>query len=104
MPRCSVPRLQARLPQALRDLPWIGAQAQDMLQQLSADPTALRGQFVVWMEQSSVEVSRLIGGVGRNVAKLFFAVFSMFFLLRDGPRLMREARAYSRRNPRPARA
>ena len=45
------------------------------------------------MEQSSVEVTRLIGGVGRNVAKLFFAVFSMYFLLRDGPRLMREARA-----------
>ena len=31
--------------------------------------------------------------MGRNVAKLFFAVLSMFFLLRDGPRLMREARA-----------
>ena len=45
------------------------------------------------MEESSVEVTRLIGGVGRNVAKLFFAVFSMFFLLRDGPRLSREARA-----------
>jgi len=38
-------------------------------------------------------VSRLIGGVGRNAAKLFFAVLSMFFLLRDGPRVLREARA-----------
>ena len=81
------------LPQALRDLPWIGAWAQDMLHQLSADPTAIRQQFVLLMEQSSLEVTRLIGGVGRNVAKLFFAVLSMFFLLRDGPRLMREARA-----------
>ena len=81
------------LPAAIRDLPWIGGQAQELMNQLAADPTALRGQFVVWMEQSSVEVSRLIGGVGRNVAKLFFAVFSMYFLLRDGPRLMREARA-----------
>ena len=81
------------LPQALRDLPWIGAWAQDMLQQLSADPTAISEQVLLTMEQSSVEVSKLIGGVGRNVAKLFFAVLSMFFLLRDGPRLMREARA-----------
>ena len=39
------------------------------------------------------DVTRLIGGVGRNAAKLSFAVLSMFFLLRDGPRLMREARA-----------
>lgn len=81
------------LPPALRDLPWIGAQAQELLDQLAADPTALRGQFLVLMEESSVEVSRLIGGVGRNVAKLFFAVLSMFFLLRDGPRILREARA-----------
>jgi predicted PurR-regulated permease PerM len=81
------------LPQSLRDLPWIGVWAQDMLQQLSADPTAISEQVLLTMEQSSVEVTKLIGGVGRNVAKLFFAVLSMFFLLRDGPRLMREARA-----------
>jgi len=81
------------LPPALRDLPWLGEWAQDLLQQLSADPTAIREQLVLTLEQSSVEVSKLIGGVGRNVAKLFFAVLSMFFLLRDGPRLVREARA-----------
>jgi len=81
------------LPPALHDLPWIGAWAQNMLEQLSADPTAIREQLVLTLEQSSVEMSKLIGGVGRNVAKLFFAVLSMFFLLRDGPRLVREARA-----------
>ena len=81
------------LPPALRDLPWIGAYAQELLEQLSADPKAISAQFVLMMERSSVEVSRLIGGVGRNAAKLFFAVLSMFFLLRDGPRLLREARA-----------
>jgi predicted PurR-regulated permease PerM len=84
---------QPTLPPALRDLPYIGAQAQELLNQLAADPTAIRGQFMLLMEQSSVEVSRLIGGVGRNVAKLFFALLSMYFLLRDGPRLLREARA-----------
>lgn len=81
------------LPPQLRDLPWIGSWAQQLLEQLSADPAALQGQFVLAMEQSSVEVTRLIGGVGRNVAKLFFAVLSMYFLLRDGPRLILEARS-----------
>jgi predicted PurR-regulated permease PerM len=81
------------LPPALHDLPWIGAWAQGVLEQLSADPTAIREQLVLTLEQSSIEMSKLIGGVGRNVAKLFFAVLSMFFLLRDGPRLVREARA-----------
>ena len=84
---------QPSLPPALRELPWIGAWAQNMLEQLSADPTAIREQLVLTLEQTSVEMSKLIGGVGRNVAKLFFAVLSMFFLLRDGPRLVREARA-----------
>jgi predicted PurR-regulated permease PerM len=82
-----------QLPQALHELPWVGGSLQTLLDQLSADPTALRTNLMLWMEQSSVEVTKLIGGVGRNVVKLFFAVFSMFFLLRDGPRLFREARA-----------
>jgi predicted PurR-regulated permease PerM len=81
------------MPPALRDLPWIGAWAQEMLERLSADPTAIRAQFLLLMEESSVEVTRLIGGVGRNAAKLFFAVLSMYFLLRDGPRVLHEARA-----------
>ncbi len=81
------------LPQAIRDLPYIGGQAQEILNQIAAEPKALRGQLMLMFEQSSVEVTRVIGGAGRNIAKLFFAVFSMYFLLRDGPRLMREARA-----------
>jgi predicted PurR-regulated permease PerM len=82
-----------QLPAAIRDLPWIGQVAQETLQQMSQDPKAIGQQFVLLMEESSVEVTRLIGGVGRNVAKLFFAVLSMFFLLRDGPRLLHDARA-----------
>ncbi len=81
------------LPPALRDLPWIGPWAQQVLDNLAADPKTINSQLVAAMEQSSVEVTRLIGGVGRNVSKLFFAVLSMFFLLRDGPRLLREVRA-----------
>jgi predicted PurR-regulated permease PerM len=81
------------LPQAVRDLPWIGQVMQDLLTQMAADPKTINQQFVIMMEESSVEVTRLIGGVGRNVAKLFFAVLSMFFLLRDGPRLLHEARS-----------
>jgi predicted PurR-regulated permease PerM len=81
------------LPQPLQELPGVGPWLQEMLRELSENPTAIRHQFLSWMEESSIEVTRLIGGVSRNVAKLFFAVLSMFFLLRDGPRLLREARA-----------
>jgi predicted PurR-regulated permease PerM len=82
-----------QLPDALRELPGIGPWLQETLNQLASDPAAIRQQFVLLMEQSSIEITRLIGGVGRNVAKLLFAVLSMFFLLRDGPRLLREIRS-----------
>jgi predicted PurR-regulated permease PerM len=81
------------LPPVLRDLPGAGPWLQDMLDELARDPTAIRAQLVRLTEESSLEVTRLIGGVGRNAAKLFFAVLSLFFLLRDGPRVLRETRA-----------
>jgi predicted PurR-regulated permease PerM len=81
------------LPQRIRDLPWLGSWAQDLLTRLSQNPTAISEQLVATMEQSSVEVTRVIGGLGRNVAKMFFAVLSMFFLLREGPRIASETRS-----------
>lgn len=81
------------LPPALLDVPWVGPWAQQLLAEFAENPGALREQFVLLIEESSVEITRLIGGVGRNAAKLFFAVLSMFFLLRDGPRVLREVRS-----------
>jgi predicted PurR-regulated permease PerM len=82
-----------KLPPALRDLPAVGPWLGEKLQQLAADPAALKQQLLSLIEESSLEVSRVVGGVGRNVAKLFFAVLSMFFLLRDGPRVFAEVRS-----------
>jgi predicted PurR-regulated permease PerM len=78
---------------ALRELPWLGTWLEQLLQRLSADPAAIGQQLLSMAEESSIEVTRLIGGVGRNLAKLLFAVFSLFFLLRDGPRVWNETRA-----------
>jgi predicted PurR-regulated permease PerM len=78
---------------SLRELPWLGPWLEQTLQRLTADPAAVGQQLLGLMEESSVQVSRLIGGVGRNLAKLLFAVFSLFFLLRDGPRVWNETRA-----------
>ncbi len=81
------------LPPALRQLPWLGTWLQEQLKNLSADPEALNRQLLALSEQSSLELTRVVGTVGRNVTKLFFAMLSMFFLLRDGPRVFSETRA-----------
>jgi predicted PurR-regulated permease PerM len=84
---------QPVLPPELHDVPWLGPWLHETLQKLSANPGALEKELLQLLEQSSLETSRVIGGVGRNAAKLFFAMFSMFFLLRDGPRVFNDVRA-----------
>jgi predicted PurR-regulated permease PerM len=81
------------LPPALRDLPGIGPWLQLHWAELIADPTALRNGIQQWISSSTTEVSSLVGGVGRNVAKLFLALFAMFFFLRDGARFFSQMRA-----------
>jgi predicted PurR-regulated permease PerM len=81
------------LPPTLTDVPWLGPWLQEELQNLSADPAALNRELRALSEQSPIEVTRVIGSVGRNATKLFFAMLSMFFLLRDGPRVFGEVRA-----------
>jgi predicted PurR-regulated permease PerM len=80
------------LPQGLRDLPWVGPWLQQMLAELVADPASLRQQLGVLFERSSGEISVLIGGAGRNIAKLFFALLTLFFLLRDGRQFFEQLR------------
>jgi len=74
------------LPPALKELPMAGPWLQQMLDELVANPASLRQQLAVLFERSSGEISVLIGGAGRNIAKLFFALLTLFFLLRDGKR------------------
>lgn len=81
------------LPAALRDLPWVGPYLQQLLAELVADPAALRQQLGALFERSTGEITVLIGGAGRNIAKLFFALLTLFFLLRDGRRFFEQLRA-----------
>ncbi|MET0984736.1 MAG: AI-2E family transporter [Steroidobacteraceae bacterium] len=81
-----------QLPSGVRNLPGVGGWLQDQLSALAANPQVLRELVQDWLQQSSTEIRTLVGGLGRNVAKLFFALLSLFFFLRDGPHLLRELR------------
>lgn len=77
----------------LVNLPWLGPQLQELMTNLTADPGALQAQIKQWLDQSSVELTGLVGGVGRNLAKLFIALFTLFFFLRDGARIFVQVEA-----------
>jgi predicted PurR-regulated permease PerM len=75
-----------QLPPALLKLPWIGDQLTDLSARMAQDPRALNLQLHEWAEHSFSVMAHILGGVGRNAVKLFFAVLSLFFVYRDGQR------------------
>jgi predicted PurR-regulated permease PerM len=74
------------LPPALLKLPWIGDQLSDLSARMAQDPRALSLELREWADRSSGMIGHILGGVSRNVVKLFLAVLSLFFVYRDGQR------------------
>src|SRR5690606_18251328 len=58
------------LPDFLADMPVIGVWLRETLDELARDPAALRGQIAGWVEARTTESLNVVGGVGRNAAKL----------------------------------
>ncbi len=80
------------LPQAMRGLPLIGSWLQDLLNQITSDPAAFRAQLTEWVGEGGEHLIAVLGDVGRNLAKLIFALVTLFFLYRDGEYLYGELR------------
>lgn len=79
-----------QLPDAIAHLPFVGEWLQQQLDQLGTNPQSLREQIGNWVEQRTDDVLNLVGGVGRNAAKLGFALLTVFFLYRNGENLLRQ--------------
>lgn len=76
------------LPESIRELPIIGQEAQRVADRLSASPEALREQLSHLLGAWRGEITGFVGGVGRNLAKLGFALLTAFFVYRDGEALL----------------
>lgn len=86
-----------RLPPAVSNLPWLGEWLQRTLDELSRHPDALRQQIRYWMEQQTDALLGVLGGAGRNAAKLGFALVTVLFLFRDGESVLLQLRQVLRR-------
>jgi len=74
----------AKLPDSLLRLPWIGEWLRELSERMAGDPRALGDEIRQLLDRSFGEVRTILGGVGRNAAKLLIAIVTLFFLYRDG--------------------
>jgi predicted PurR-regulated permease PerM len=81
------------LPAAIRNLPWVGARAQETLDQLTANPGSFERALAGWMQRLIGSAPGMLLEVGRTLGQALATVFTLFFCYRDGAGAMRQARA-----------
>ena len=79
-----------KLPEYLRNLPWLGDWLNNLILQSNEDPQAFQDKITLWLQESSNQLISVLGDVGRNAAKIGFSLITLFFMLRDGDRLFRQ--------------
>jgi predicted PurR-regulated permease PerM len=86
-----------RLPGFVLQIPWFGERLQDLVDQFTTDPAALRAQLATWAQQWLGDLRDLVGSVAQNALKLGFAVLTVLFIYRDGESLLDQVRRVLRR-------
>src|SRR2546422_640064 len=86
--RLSALTLPAWFSAALGELPWFGPRLADRLVRALADPSALERWILANAGGWAAAVATAAGNVGRNALDAVLALFTLFFLYRDGPVLV----------------
>jgi len=76
-----------QLPPAVLKIPWIGEQLRELAARVSQDPNVLGLELRKVADHSINQIVRLIGGIGREAAKMGLTAVSLFFVYKDGQRV-----------------
>ena len=76
-----------QLPPPVLKLPWVGEQLRELAERASQDPNVLGLELRKVADHSFTQIVRLIGGIGREAAKMALTAVSLFFVYRDGRRV-----------------
>lgn len=79
-----------RLPDSIRQLPWLGSYLQEWLDRLINDRASAAAQITNWAKQWLGEFATFLGGIGRYVMKLGVILVTVFFCFRDGKEAIRQ--------------
>lgn len=83
-------------PAFVADLPVVGSDIAAWLNAVLAEPARLKTELKALFGRLDTEALALIGGVGKNLAKLAFALFTLFFVYLHGLSLVAQARTILR--------
>ena len=86
----------ARLSAELARLPLLGGLLQDLLRAGLPAQASGRLQAAAWSAQVAEQAFALLGSAGRNAVKFGFALFTLFFVYRDGERTLQQTQAMFR--------
>ncbi|MDO4223607.1 MAG: AI-2E family transporter [Acinetobacter sp.] len=84
--------LSGRLPTPsfLRDIPFIGQEIVRMIQEFNRNPGELQRNIGTWVQEHLSYGRFVLNEISKNLVKIFFALFSLFFFYRDGPAILRQ--------------
>lgn len=80
------------MPVTIRNLPWLGEWLIQQQMHFMDNPQNASAIVKTWLATHTADMSMLLGGLGKNFAKLIFVIVILFFFYRDGKRIMRELR------------
>lgn len=80
------------LPAFVKSLPLIGPEIARIVGHLNADPHEVTQSIRVWIQGHIGYGKLVLNEIGRNVLKLAFALFTLFFFYRDGTLILGQVR------------
>ena len=72
------------LPKIITDLPILGADIATSFAQLLANPADFKSKIQLLLSNVDQAAFNVLGGIGRNLAKMGLALLTLFFTYRDG--------------------
>jgi predicted PurR-regulated permease PerM len=84
---------QFSLPDILRKLPMVGAKLDHIAKQMNADPSQLMVHIQTWIQSHLAYGREIFSEISRNVARLSIALFTLFFMYRDGTTILAQVQS-----------
>lgn len=80
------------LPKAISGIPIIGPALDEVVSRIMNDPEFRKQQVNEWLEPWIRGVADVVGKIGRSLGQLAVTLVALFFLYRDGDRVLEQAR------------